>query len=286
MTLPDPRLNAIRGDLADVRLRGRVEAKSFVEGEPAVQAAGVANLHRRPAADAPVDTQILAGEGLRVFDRKDEWAWVQADGDGYVGYLRAGALGEAGIGPGPTHRVALLRTPLFPEPSIKAPPLDFLSFLSPVAALGERGRFVERAGGGWLFAEHLAPHDAVLGAPVEIAHRFLNAPYLWGGRSFYGVDCSGLVQLAFAAAGRALLRDSDQQEGCEALGARLPVDSAPERGDLIFWKGHVAIALDAASVLHATAAPLRVVVEPLAAVDARARADSPDGITAIRRPRD
>lgn len=286
MTRLDPRLNVYRGDLADARLEGQVKAGSFVAGEPVVLAAGVANLHRRPEDTAPVDTQILAGEGLKVFEWADGWAWVQADRDGYVGYLRAEALGEPGIGPLPTHRVRLLRTPLFPEPDIKAPPRDFLSFLTPVAAVGERGRFVERAGGGWLFTGHLAGHDESLGDPVETAHRFLNAPYLWGGRSFYGVDCSGLVQLAFAAAGLELPRDSDQQESCAALGARLPRDATPERGDVIFWKGHVAIALDAASVLHATAAPLLVTVEALAAVDARARADSPEGITAIRRPQD
>ena len=282
MSQLDRRLNASRPDLADSRLRDIVESPRFVEGEESRVLTGIADLRRAPSATAGLDSQLLSGEALRVFDRRDGWAWVQNESDGYVGYCEEAALDSAL--PPATHFVRALHTPLFPEPDLKTPPIDWMSYGGAVAALGESGPFLERAGGGWIFAGHLLAKDAVGGDFVEDALRFVGTPYLWGGRSGIGLDCSSLVQLTLRLAGIECRRDSDQQEADPALGARLAPDSAPKRGDLIYWGGHVAIALDSEIVVNATGHSLNVAVEPLAAIDARARAESGEGIHCLRRP--
>ncbi len=276
----DRRLNAYRDDLADARLRGRVAAARFVEGRPASLGVGAAGLRRAPGGR--LDSQLLFGEPLLVFDeRGDGWAWVQSQADGYVGYVEAAAL--AAPAPAPTHRVAVRSTFLFPEPDIKAPVRATLTLTTGLAVTGRAGRFAETPH-GYVWAEHLAEPAAAPRDPVEAALEFLYTPYLWGGKSAAGVDCSGLVQLAMTAAGFACPRDTDMQETHEALGPAVDPAAPPQRGDLIFWTGHVAIALDAETVLNATAHFLSTVIEPLAELDARARADSPGGVTTIRRP--
>ncbi|MEX0758540.1 MAG: NlpC/P60 family protein, partial [Tistlia sp.] len=239
-------------------------------------------LHRRPEPAAPLDSQLLSGETLRVFETRAGWSWVQNEADGYTGYCRSACLSAEVRAP--THRVVALSTPVFPEPTIKAPSSERLSFWGSLAAVGERGRFLERAEGGWIFAGHLAETGWREPDRIATAERFLGLPYIWGGRSGLGVDCSGLIQLSFAAAGRAVPRDSDQQAASEAVGRALPLDAVPERGDLVFWKGHVALALGEGAVLNATAFPLMTVIEPLAKLHARACQDSPDGVVALRRP--
>lgn len=276
----DPRLHAFRPELADARLRGKVTAERFVEGEAAAICVGCADLKRRPEAEAPNDSQLLFGEPVRVFDHRDQWAWVQNDRDGYVGWVRQSALGpplaEA------THRVSALRTPRLPDPSVRSPWIDFLSFASPVRAVDQRDGYAELAGGGWVYAAHLAPLDRRESDFVATARRFLGSPYLWGGRSSLGLDCSALVQLALDAAGIACPRDSDQQEQAE-LGASLPPDRQRRRGDLLYWPGHVAIALDKEQVVHATGTPMLVVEEGFAAIDARVRAEAGEGLRTLRR---
>ncbi|WP_366554370.1 C40 family peptidase [Aquibaculum sediminis] len=278
----DPRNYVYRADLADARLRGRVEAQRFTEGSPATLCVGCADLKRTPSAQASNDSQLLFGERLRVFDRKDGWAWVQNDGDGYVGWVRESALGP--LRTAPDHRVAALRTPQLPEPNVKAPPLDLLPFASVLRVTHYSGPYAEIEGGGWVFVAHLVQSDKADSDYIATAWRFLGLPYLWGGRSSLGLDCSALVQLALGAAGLALPRDSDQQETCEAAGRQLPPDAPRQRGDLLYWPGHVALALDAERVLHATGGPMLVVEEPFAAINARVQAESGRGLRCIRRP--
>ncbi|MGP1255299.1 MAG: C40 family peptidase [Kiloniellales bacterium] len=279
MSALDRRLHAFRNDLADARLRGRVEAGRFVEGRPATLGVGTAALRRTPGGR--LDSQVLLGEPLTVFEERDGWAWLQSDSDGYVGYVETGAL--APRGPEATHRVAARSTLLFPEPDIKAPIRDVLTLTTAVAVTGREKRFAATPQ-GYIWADHLAPLGETRPDHVETALGFLHTPYLWGGKSVAGVDCSGLVQLALTAAGLACPRDTDMQEASELLGPLVDPAAPAQRGDLIFWKGHVAIALDAETVVNATAHYLSTVVEPLAELDARARTDSPDGITARRRP--
>ena len=284
-TALDPRLHAYRPDLADKELEGRVEAEAFVEGKAAQVAAGVASLRRRPAFDAPQDTQLLSGEMVTVFEETSDqgggWAWVQNWSDRYVGYVRAEALTTETRAA--THSVKVLRTPVYPEPDLKTPVLDWLTMSGQAAVVGTQDRYSELASGGWVFTAHLAEHDETEPDFVATARLFLGTPYLWGGKESLGLDCSGLIQVALHRAGLRCLRDTPHQENDESLGQALPPVTPPQYGDLIFWKGHVAIALDSETVINATGGPMLTVIEPLADIDRRARQESGQGITVIRR---
>ncbi|MFG1279322.1 C40 family peptidase [Xanthobacter autotrophicus] len=261
----DPRLTPARPDLASAALKGQVEAARYVEGDLRRVAVPVAPLRRRPASDAPLETQALFGETVRVFEDDPEgWSWVQLEADRYVGYLPTEAL--AAPGAAPTHTVRALRTFLFPGPDIKLPPREALVLGSKVAVREVRGGFAVTPD-GFLPIVHLAEPAEREGDFVAVAARFLGVPYLWGGRSSLGLDCSGLVQTALAAAGVAAPRDSDMQEA--ALGKALPLDAEPRRGDLLFWPGHVGIVEAADTLLHANAFHMAVAREPLAEALAR-----------------
>ncbi|WP_454915020.1 C40 family peptidase [Xanthobacter sediminis] len=268
MALPhdlDPRLTPARDDFAAAHLKGVVDAPRYVEGELREVAEPVAPLRRRPFGDAPLDTEALYGERVTVYaDDGEGWAFVQLARDGYVGYLPADALRP--VSAAPTHKVAVPRTFIFPGPDIKLPPRGALCFGSAVAVREEKGAFAAIRE-GFVFARHLAPIAAREADPVAVAARFLGVPYLWGGRSALGLDCSGLVQTALAACGIPAPRDSDMQE--QALGASLPLDAPLQRGDLLFWPGHVALVEDPGTLLHANAFHMMVAREPLAPALAR-----------------
>lgn len=261
----DRRRHAYRPDLAAEELRGRVAAPRFVEGETLQLDVPVRPLRREPRFDANLDTEVLFGETLRVFDEAEGWVWAQLTRDGYVGYVPSEGLTRATVTP--THRVAALRTYVYPVPDIKSPPLLLLSLNSLISASGGEGRFLALATGGFV----VATHAAELGKPdldyVDIAEAFRGTPYLWGGRTSLGVDCSGLVQLAAEAAGLFSPRDADMQ-GAE-LGIPLPLGAELTRGDLVFWDGHVGIMANNDELLHASAHHMQVVIEPFA--EARAR---------------
>lgn len=262
------RLTAARADLADERLRGQVEAARYVAGTAMRVAAPSAPLRREPRDDAALDSEALMGEAVTVFEEAQGWAWGQLALDGYVGYLPAAALGPAA--PAATHRVVALRSFLYPAPDMKRPPLGFLSFGAGLTPLGQEGDFVAVPGGGFLFARHLAPAEVAEPDYVAVAERFLGTPYLWGGKTSLGLDCSALVQIALAAAGIAAPRDSDLQQA--ALGTeRLPAPdrSGLVRSDLVFWAGHVGIMRDPTTLLHANGHHMAVVSEPLAIAEAR-----------------
>ena len=285
MTTLDRFLNAYRDDLADARLKDQVAAPRYVEGRPAGVLRGIADLRRAPSPAAPLDTQLLYGEAVSVFDDKDGWAWVQNQADGYVGYVESAALGAPP--PAPTHRLRALRSFLFPEPNLKAPPLDCLSIASRVRVVSSEGAYSEIAGGGWLYTRHLQPIGDSSPDFVATALEFLGTPYYWGGRSSIGLDCSTLVQLSLTCAGANVLRDSYQQATTvgEALNG-LPGEVALERGDLVYSPGHVAIMLDDAHVVHANGFTMSVAIEPLAALEGRVRKETGGkGFSVVRRLR-
>lgn len=272
MTLPEKRLNAFRPDLADARLRGLVDAETFVEGRPARVVAPVADVLKAPDASAGLDTQLVAGDDVRVFAEKNGWAWLQAERDSYVGYVATDALGERGAAP--THVVSVPRTFVYPAPDMKFPRRRALSMGSRLAVAGEaetrNTRFLLIENGEAVIASHLAPAAQAAPDYVAIAERLLETPYLWGGASGFGIDCSGLVQLSMRMAGVDVLRDTDMQ--LASIGR--PVDVADDlsglqRGDLVFWKGHVAIMTDAENMVHASGHTMLVCRERLSDAVAR-----------------
>jgi cell wall-associated NlpC family hydrolase len=278
MSALDPRLHPYRPDLAAAHLRGQVEAQRFVDGTPYDVIEPVAGLRREPSHAARLDTEALFGERVTVYELTNEgWAWGQLEGDGYVGWLPAGAL--ATPGPAPTHKVSALRTLAFPAADIKRPPLAGLPMGARLAIVRQNERFAVTASGWHLPAAHLAPLSAQRSDFVAVAEQFLGVPYLWGGKTSLGLDCSGLVQVALQAAGLACPRDSDMQE--KVLGARLALDDL-RRGDLVFWKGHVAIVGDGDTLIHANAYHMMVAFEPVAQAIARIRSTGSEP-TSVRR---
>ena len=268
-TKPDPRTAPFRPDLAAASLYGKVEAERYVDGVACQIRTGFASLRETADWESRQGSQLLFGEIFTVLEESDGWAWGQNGTDDYVGYLRLDALEEAG--PPVTHQVSALRTYLFAEPDLKTPPLDLLPFQGRVAAVGERNKYVEIAGGGWIYHRHLQEIGAAAADPVTVAQRFAGTPYLWGGRTSLGLDCSALVQLALAGCGVKAPRDSDLQRA--ALGNVVSRDGRNftfQRGDLVFLPGHVGLMADADTLVHANAFHMEVVAEPLAHVLARA----------------
>lgn len=279
MTQRDPRLTPARPDLAAAHLKGIVDAPAYAEGRPMIGRAGKTWIRRRPASDAPVETELLFGESFAVYDVNVGFAWGQAELDGYVGYVAVADLAPAAAKP--LWRVTASSTFVYARADLKSPVLQTLPMNARVAA-GE-GAFAELAGGGFVYARHLAPLQAAADDFVSVAERFLGVPYLWGGRTPLGFDCSGLVQAALAVAGVSAPRDTDMQEA--TLGGSIPVRTGLqglERGDLVFWKGHVGVMQDAVSLLHANAHHMTVAREPLSKAAARIAAGG-SAITSIRR---
>ena len=274
----DPRLNPYRHDLAAAHLRGQVEAAHFADGTIYEVIEPIADLRRVPAHEAALDTQALKGERVTVYEMTEEgWAWGQLANDGYVGYLSANALGP--LGASPTHRVIVPRTFGFPAADIKLPPMIALPMGAGIAVARTTEKFAVD-GYGWHYPlGHVAPLDATASDYVAIAERFLSVPYLWGGKSSLGIDCSGLVQIALNTAGQPCPRDSYMQE--RVLGTLVAPDDI-RRGDLVFWKGHVAIARDSETLIHANAHHMMVAIEPIAEAVARIKATGSD-VAAIKR---
>ena len=267
MTAHDKRLHAFRPDLADAKLKGEVSADRFVTGHRARIVAPVADMLSEPRPDAGLNTQLLRGDDVTVFEEAEGWAWVQAERDGYVGYVSGGFLGPREDAP--THVVSTPRSFLYPGPDLRFPRLGELSLGSSVTVRD----FAETRGtsygllstGEAMISGHLRPIGEASDDYVAVAETLLMTPYLWGGSTAFGIDCSGLVQLAMRTAGRDVLRDSDMQAA--TIGD--PIEpgegySGLRRGDLVFWKGHVAIMTDDRTMIHANGHTMLVSREGLA----------------------
>jgi cell wall-associated NlpC family hydrolase len=279
--MDDPRLTPARPDLAAQYLEGRVKAARFVEGEEFEIADGITPLRSEPFSNATLSTQALKGERATIYDRNGEgWAWGQLKRDGYVGWLPDRALVKPAAAP--THKVTVTSTFAFPGPSIKLVPADTLVMGATLSVLREDGAFAVTPDGWYLPLRHLGRLDSHEPDFVAVAERFVGTPYLWGGKSSLGADCSGLVQISLNAAGIECPRDSDMQQG--NLGRALDAAElkALRRGDLIFWNGHVAIVRDADTIVHANAHHMATAIENTADAIARIKAAGSE-ITAIKR---
>ncbi len=279
--MDDPRLTPARPDLAAKYLEGKVNAARFVDGEEFEIIAALAPLREAPSPDAELKTQALKGERVTIYDRNGEgFAWGQLNSDGYVGWLPDAALARPAAVP--THKVTALRTFAFPAASIKLPPVETLTMGASVTVTRSDSAFAVTREGWYLPQQHLDGLAAMQDDFVAVAEEFVGTPYLWGGKSSLGIDCSGLVQIALNAAGIGCPRDSDMQQ--DGLGRELsPTETKHlHRGDLIFWKGHVAIVRDGSTIVHANAHHMATAVENTRDAIARIKAAG-SGVSAIKR---
>jgi NlpC/P60 family/Bacterial dipeptidyl-peptidase Sh3 domain len=252
--MADKRITPARADLAAAHLKGVVDAPRYAQGTRRSVWVGRIPLRVRPSDEAAQDSELLFGEGFTVYDRAKGWCWGQADSDGYVGYVEEGALTE----PFRTEaRVTALMAPAFIGPDLKRAVQDTLPMNAGVNVLGRIDDYVEIESGLFLHQRHLAPLET--DDFVAVAQRFLGVAYVWGGKTYAGLDCSGLIQTALAAVGKSAPRDTDMME--KQLGT--VVEKAERRGDLVFWKGHMGVMLDAKRLLHANAFHMQVFEEPL-----------------------
>lgn len=234
-----------------------------------------------PDFSAESTNELLYGETVEIHEEMEDedgvpWVSVTAEHDGYRGCVALDAL-SAEIESN-THKVYALRSFVYPEPDVKTLPILALSFMSRVRVTNEeRNGFVRIKNSGWIWKDHLLDLHETVADFTATAERFIGTPYLWGGRTSFGLDCSALVQLATIAAGHTLPRDSGDQKNIKH-GKLLDKADRLERGDLVFFKGHVGIMVDDKNLLNATARSMDTRTERLSTV-----AKSYQGITAIRR---
>ncbi|WP_417468546.1 NlpC/P60 family protein [Maricaulis sp.] len=266
----DPRLTPARPDLAAAHLKGQVEAERFVEPVDRQAIAASVPIRRTPDPQGAVDDQLLAGDVFALLEEKDGWGWGYSRADGFVGWVELIALSEEVEAV--DHRVTALRTYAFSEPDLKSEPNLLLSLNCTFRAGRRETRYVEAVGLGWVFTGHCGPLDERADDFVAVAESFLGAPYLWGGKESLGLDCSGLVQMALLATGQAVPRDSDQQEAhLGAIWADVTANPERQRGDVVFWPGHVGIMTDSEHLLHANGHWMEVTLELFGRAEARIR---------------
>lgn len=278
----DRRLTPARSDLAAERLRWIVSAERYVAGNLRQVVWPSAPVRRGPRRDAALDTEALMGETVTVYEEAEGWSWVQLAQDGYVGYVPSEALCDP-TGP-VTHRVVALRTFVYPGPDLKLPPDAHLSLGAEASVMTWTGGYARLRGGGYVWGDHLAPMAHHAPDFVAVAERLVGTPYLWGGKTSLGLDCSALVQLSLAMTGQVVPRDTDMQQA----GIGRAVEIAPglagmERGDLVFWRGHVGIMLDESRLIHANGHHMAVAIERLAEAEARILHNSYGAIAGLRR---
>lgn len=272
----DPRTTPCNGRVAAAHLCGKVDAAVFTDGVQKQIIKPLTNLDR--TADGPRERQLLMGDMVTVYEETPQMSYVQSLKDAYCGYVDSSAFAPPND---PTHWVSALATQIYAAPSIKSDDVMTLSFGSQIASVSGDDKFIETPF-GYVPQKHLSPITQRATDPTEIARQFLGAPYLWGGNGSFGIDCSGLVQASYLACGRACPADSDQQRG--SLGSSLPLNSGYQKGDLLFWNGHVALVVDPETMIHATAHYMAVVLEDIRAAISRIDDQGEGPLIAHKRP--
>ena len=276
----DPRLTPAREDLAADFLRGIVTASEFAKGAKKRVVSSQCPLRAAPDHGASLSTELLYGEDFVVYEDKNGWSWGQTSIDDYVGFVPSDALDE--IRSDATHQVSVLRTFIYPRADVKSPTNIGLSLGAYATVIGEDGNFSNIEGGGFVFTAHLDPLASFESDYLTTAIRFMGVPYLWGGRSSLGIDCSGLIQIALQRARIPCPRDSDMQ--ANSLGDEIePNVNRLQRGDLAFFPRHVGIMVDEQTVLHANAWDMMVSPHPLRYVIAEIAKTEEKPLTRIRR---
>lgn len=259
----DPRLNAYSSDLADERLRGKVEALRYVSGVKRRVSSAKAALYKIADITSERQSECLFGEDVMVFNETGTWCWVQSCQDGYVGYIERSKIDMPKNTP--THIMVAPRSFEYEKADLKSPMVSTLSLGSKVNIVDKietRGTLYAKLDNDrFIISNHIVPIGTIMDDYVSVAESLQRTPYLWGGKSGFGIDCSGLVQLSMMMAGKTVLRDTDMQ--AETIGEVIdPIDGL-QRGDLVFWKGHVAIMVDSKTIIHANGASMDVKIEPL-----------------------
>ncbi|WP_068083307.1 NlpC/P60 family protein [Polycladidibacter stylochi] len=282
----DRRLHPIKSDLAAQSYKDKVERPSYALPSLKQINTELVDLRQSPDVTTGIDTQLIYGEQIDIYEQtNDGWSWGQSKEDGYVGWLPTAALAAPST---PSHKVCTLRSYVYPLADLKSPVNRLLSMGAKVTVIGyetTRGlNYAKLSTGGFMVASHLARCDEYVTDWVATAEKLLGTPYLWGGRSAIGLDCSGLVQLSAATAGYQLQRDADMQEATAGnhLG-NLEAKSQLQRGDLLFWKGHVAIMSDSNTIIHANGHTMTVAYENLDAALNRIAQNEFGNLTSIRR---
>ncbi|MFV0408692.1 MAG: C40 family peptidase [Paracoccus sp. (in: a-proteobacteria)] len=270
--MSDRRLTPATERVALSSLRGVLDRPGYTDGFRARITAPLAELLVRP--DGPRDRQLNFGADVTVIETRDGWAFVQAARDGYVGWVEEADLSREI--PQITHRVSAPATHIYPEPDIKLRELASLSLNARLSVVEIQGSFARLAQGGWVPVQAIS--DRFAADSVELAESLMGTPYLWGGNSRGGIDCSGLMQAALHGCGLACPGDADLQEA-----AFKPVDEI-HRGDLLFWPGHVAMACGDGRMVHATAWQMRVIHEDIGHAIARIEAAGDGPFRGARRP--
>lgn len=272
------RLTPARPDLAAAHLQGEVDAPRYANGREVSVARPIAPMTGEPSSTATLINQVLFGEAFTIYDITGGWAWGQA-ADGYVGYLpQDNFRGEA---PAPTHRVAVRQCAVRGAPDVRARTVGAFPYGARIRVIEPGEVFSRMEGGGFVATAQIRLLNNPASDWVAEAEGFAGAPYVWGGRTHFGVDCSGIIQLAMQAAGLECPRDADMQE--LALGEAVATDGPLQRGDLVFWKGHVGVMTDAETLFHGNAHHMIAAHEPLAEAVARIAASDGGEPTSAKR---
>ena len=261
--------------MADAALKDVMKADGFVLPQTFSVTVPVADIRAAPDA-LRLERQAVYGTAIDVLENDGTTVFGRETLGGYVGFFDATALGGA---TDPTHKVSVRTTLGFAGPDIKIAHPVTLPFGARVRIVGDDGMFLRTVENLFIPSNHLSPLNDFATDPVAIAELFLGAPYLWGGNSAFGLDCSGLVQAALFACGEQCPGDSDQQR---VLGNEISLDQVA-RGDLLFWKGHVAWVISPNQILHSNGNDMAVAFEPLQSAITRIDKDESSPFIGARR---